>query len=921
MSLLRVTSVDYTVEEGDGTEEVIVKLAGRDIHRRRRTHYVHGTEPWMFSPADEPIPDTISYQGEEVDSDEVITGVEYEDENQVTYESYDGKELRRIITHTPKQAGAFQDEFSQAYEADIPYYRRVSMRDGLSGYIDVPETPHVHLDSIDTNPDVDESTTISPRVMLYDIEVLPDATQDFEEMVEEAEQPVTNITCYDPYTDSYTCLILNPDEDDYDFDSSQLRSPLAGEWHGERTADIDLEICPSEQSLVKRFIEYMKDLRPDLVSAWNGVSFDWTYLMNYIQNFHYEYDDININNLSDIGGVSGWTVERKVDCLPAFDMMDAMKKMSYGDRSSWALDYVAEDELGYGKMNAVSVFDGYKNDRERLAAYNIIDVKLLVDLDEKEGVHEFFYHLAEMSGIQISDTFSEMRQVDGYIMSRRGPKEILPCASEKDIPENAGGLVLEPHDGIEEWTGVFDLKSLYPSSIISWNISPETLTEIDGFTDYDLSIPHVPDPRDTASNRLSEDDIEWDWLGTSLEEQGILPKYLSMMFQDRNTEKAKRNSFDYGTSNYEKYDNRQRVVKIIMNSCYGIASNNYWRLATSGMGDAITSAARYTLWTGVDILREQGMDVLYGDTDSVFVSIIDEDNYDSPDKAYDAAIETGERLEDYINDNVGRALTNSGLGEDEVHPHVVDSDLDHGTDRHVLMYEFEKLYRRFLQTGSKKRYSGLKWWNEGQKLEDPEVDVTGYESVRSDTIPIARDVQPEVLERILRGDGFDDISSYLRDIIQSIEDGTIDLYKIGMPKSIKRELSEYKTTTETVRAVRYSNQVFNTSWSVGDSPWVYYVQSTPAMTESTDVIALDWTDERIPDGYELDTEKIVEKAIQQPLDVIIEAAGYDFQELRGGKQSMDGLDADWGSVDTGESDDDWGTTGPSGSSGGAMGDW
>lgn len=949
MTVMRVTSVDYETDNG----EVIVKLAGRDVNGERRNHRVKGTDPWMFAPANEPVPDESFI-------------LEVED----GYESFDGIPAKKVITKTPRQAGDLKDEFSQTWEADIPYYRRVSMQDDLSGYIDVPDRSEVHINDIDVNVDPSTVENIEPRVVIGDIEVIPDMETSIREMVEEGSQPITNITLYDNYSDEYTAFILDPNDDE-EVSAEAVKETLLDHWGGgeaverwvydeEKMAyvkrdevevdphtngDINLEICGSETTLVKRFIRYIEEIQPDLISGWNWVDFDHEYLLRRIFNLAEEDDSIAMHALSDIGYVSRRKLnnpnhkDRAIECLPGFDMMDAFcGKMTRGEWRSRSLDYVAEEELDVGKVAGVSVAEAFESNRSLLAAYNIIDVQLCVELDEKHGVHEFFYQLSELSQIQISDAFREMRIVDGFIMSRRDDDELLPSAEEKDLEDNAGGLVLDPFDGISEWVGVVDLKSLYPSAIITWNISTETIDWTGGDWQAagspDLRIPWVPEPED-VEGPIQQDDIGWDTMASTLDKEGIIPKYLRMLFEVRAEFKEIRNGYDVGSDEYEVWDNRQRAVKIVMNSFYGVSSNDYWRLAREGMGDAITSAARYTLWQGIQITEEEGYEVLYGDTDSVMVSLADAEQAPAeiapdaevsdelrqtyPDaeetdlQRHAAVIETGFDLEETINDNMHRAVVNSGMPEDGEHPFLAGRDL-HGTDQHCLTFEFEKLYRRFVQAGSKKRYAGLEVWEEGQWLDEPESDVTGFEAQRSSSPIITSLVQPGTIKLILRGGDFDEVSEYVQHMVEAIKSQELPLYHVAEPKSFgKPSFDDYGGTSPALRAVQHSNQHLGYNWNASDSVWMYHVDRTPAM-RGTDVIALEWNDD-LPEGYTLNVEKIVDKAIKSPLEPILEVAGFDFTELKAGGQSADAMaDDSWGvdpedlesSDDEGDDDDDWG---------------
>jgi hypothetical protein len=88
------------------------------------------------------------------------------------------------------------------------------------------------------------------------------------------------------------------------------------------------------------------------------------------------------------------------------------------------------------------------------------------------------------------------------------------------------------------------------------------------------------------------------------------------------------------------------------------------------------------------------------------------------------------------------------------------------------------------------------------------------------------------------------------------------------------------------RACLYSNDyIEGLWWSEGDSPWVCYVKSVPDDKPITDVIAVPWNVDSLPEGYELDVETHIEKFVEGPLEPILDELGWKFSELSTGKQT------------------------------------
>ncbi|UBF23072.1 DNA polymerase elongation subunit family B [Haloarcula virus HCTV-16] len=878
--LVRVTDLDYQEEDGD----VVVRVVGRDENDERDMTIIGGTEPYLFVPPHE-----------SADQDCVVR-------EEHGYEGYDGRPLKKVVTKLPGNVSDIRDDFTVAYESDVPYTRRASVDYGLSGYIRVPDRKYCDISEVETDIDESDVESIEPRVVMADIEALPDMSVDFDEFTEEAPGEIIMITAYDTREDKYNVFVLDPDKE---VDGRDVKQHLGDHWNGHELApqfvqaDIEMTIATSESAMLNSFLDYIEDVRPDLLSGWNWEDFDHRYILNRME----KVQGVDKWRLSDIGGISreyrGENVVGRIEGLPGFDMMTAYcDQMVFSDWRSKALDYVANEELGVGKVEDINIREGYEKDRSRLTAYNIIDTQLLVALDDMADIHGFFYQLSDLTGVQVYDTFSAMRLVDGFIMSRREDDEILPPSDGVEVDRAAGGLVLSPSTGISEWVGVIDLKSLYPSSIITGNISKETMTNDND--EADVIVPWMPVKEDDFGGTIERDHMEFDaerGQGLKLDDEGIMPKYLKLLFSEREDMKDRRNDYEPNTPMYQVWDHKQRAVKVIMNSFFGVSNNEYYRLASKELGDTITGLSRFILWTGVEICEELGYEVIYGDTDSVMVSLADDDELSDLDEqeAMEKVVERGMEVEEEINKRIGRAADDIGLGDD--HPHLDLSGLPHDLpddENHCWFFEFEKLYRRFFQHGKKKRYAGLKFWDEGQYLTDdsgniaPKPDITGYESQRSDSAELTEEAQPEVIKKILNAEGFDAVSDYIKGLCDSIRDESIDLQKIAKPGTINDPIDSYSSPTLSVRASIYSNEHLGYDWGHGDQPWVYYIRKTPAMKPNTDVIALQWWDD-IPDGFDLDSEKHIEKTLDRPLRPMLEEVGWDFDELAAGART-EGVD-------------------------------
>ena len=870
----RIVWTDYVVNDlelsnGEAEErKVYVRASARMKNGEKRHFFVEGTEPYFWIPSGEKVPE--------------YGFVEYTEEG---YESIFDDDLKKVVTEVPNQVGDIEEQFSWSGEADIPYYRRVAIHDGLSGNVALPEETGeeirgkelIHIDDIDTDPDFEKY--IEPRVLIGDIEVSISEDETFQQTRLRASQPINVICAYDNYENDYSVFFFNK----YDNleEPDEIRSIFEeqmGEDYFEFTkVDINFYDCPSEAELLNEFIDYVRRRDFDLTSGWNWIDFDNEYLWGRMQ----VVDGVNHWKISPFkSSAEANNDQMLIPGLPAFDMMKAFcDKMTFTNWRSQSLDYVSNEELGIGKVDDVDINEDWKNDPEKLIGYNVVDVALTVALDETNDIHGFFYEVGDVCSIPVYDTFYEKRQVDGYILSRRNDDEVFPTAEGTDEISNAGGYVEDPVNGMKEDIGVSDLKSLYPSTMITWNMSTETIYESPRGLDNYVKVPKVPEPKDVRGE-IREEDIDWDWLYCSLEEEGIIPRTLKKLFRKRNYEKAQRNEYDPEDPEYNMWDRKQAATKVIMNSFYGNASSKYWRGSNQNgkhLGDAVTSGARYTLWKGKQSIKDAGYEGVYGDTDSHFIQLTE----DTLEDQIDELKEISARMDEDAS-NIAQEI-----GMEGKHPFLIDSEL-HGDEYTCMVWEPEKIYDRWMQLGTKKRYAGNIKWKEGNFFENGKTSISGFEFRRADSMEVTAELQKKVIAMILDQKGFEEVSDYIRGIIDRIDEDYDNIKEFALPGSINKPLEEYPNR-QVPRAAEYSNEHLGYEFGEGDDPFVYFVQSTPPGLPNTDVVAFQWNEE-IPDGFELDEEAIIERGIEKPIETIIEEVDWKFSEIRSGKkQKTEGL--------------------------------
>lgn len=800
---IAVLKVNYTVEGGDDGPHPVVHVFGRTEDGGFRHVRVTGFRPYFYAPTEE-VADA---------EDERITG------KQTGYESIEGDELTRLYTRIPRDVGEVRESYTH-YEADILFPDRFRIdKDVKSGMrVETEGEDVVDIDADEVEPiDADSSA----RTCVLDIEV-----EDRNGFPEEGEEPVVCLTAWDSFDEEYHVFVWDIDEDEVTND------------------DYVLHTYDEEGSMLDGFLTYLSERDPDVLTGWNSNDFDLPYLIDRLGEL--DGDGMDPNRLARVGDVwhddwGGPTIKGRA----TFDLLYAYQRMNFTELESYRLDAIAEEELGESKVTYTGkIGDLWEDDPDRLLEYNKMDVELCVRIDEKVGIVDFFRELSRFVGCSLEDATTPSDVVDVYVLRKAHGDFVLPSkGGASGGEEYEGGEVFEPITGIRENVGVLDLASLYPMSMVSINASPETKVgdDYDGET-YDVEMP------DGGEVRFRKNP------------EGLTKSIVTELLEERDKKKAARDEHEIGSEEYEKYDDQQNAIKVVMNSYYGVAGYPRFRLYDREMGSAVTATGRAVIEHTRDTVEEEGYEVVYGDTDSTLVEL--------GDGTLDELVDRGETLEETVNESY------DDFAVKEFNAH-----------KHRWEIEFEKLYRRFFQAGRKKRYAGKLVWKDGKELEEPDLDITGFEYKRSDVSGVTKEVQQEVIERILDGAGFDEVSEYVREVVDRFKDGEFGYDEVGVPGGIGQKLDSYDTDTAQVTGAKYANEHLGTNFTSGSKPKRLYVKRVKGEYPPTDVVCFEYP-EQIPEEFEIDWDKMLEKTVRNPIERILEALGWSWSEVVNGQRQQ-----------------------------------
>jgi DNA polymerase-2 len=314
-----------------------------------------------------------------------------------------------------------------------------------------------------------------------------------------------------------------------------------------------------------------------------------------------------------------------------------------------------------------------------------------------------------------------------YARALRKNGIIEPPARTARLSGSAGGTIFEPQATLRDAVMVFDYRSLYPSVIATFCIDPLTHMEAE----------EAPDDRCIIAPNGAR----------FARGQGILPSFIARCFAERIA------AVDGGDAV------GAHVLKILMNSLYGVLASDGCRYARSEIAGAVTGFGTWCLEAARDWFEAQGYRVLYGDTDSIFLQTGLPFNASHSDFA-----QSGHRLAHDFNHYLVHVIRERWQVES------------------FVQLRFDKAYRRFLipparmmkrssdaVRGRVKGYAGLEVRPDGVDV----LDIKGMEAIRSDAPPLVRRVQRELLTMVFTG-RTDSIPTFLSVLKGDLLGGRLD---------------------------------------------------------------------------------------------------------------------------------------------------
>jgi DNA polymerase elongation subunit (family B) len=322
------------------------------------------------------------------------------------------------------------------------------------------------------------------------------------------------------------------------------------EYKGEKVLDSRYMNCGSEREMLKQFIQFWQLKSVEVITGWNIERFDIPYIVNRVKVVLGEewakklspWESVEVIKKRVSGGFGG---DEEIICniagVSILDYMALYKKFVFVKHESYSLGHIAQEELGETKLD----HSEYKNFNEfywkgfdaKYVDYNIRDTQLVARLEDKLKLIELVYTLAYLAKINFTDVFSPVKMWDSILHNRLfGENTVVPLKEHNPDGDKhiEGAYVKDPSVGMHEWVISLDATSLYPSIMMTLNISPETYRGIDKEYNVD-SLLAGKMKLDPPQNQA------WGPNGSKFEitTRGVIPKIVEEMMADRKSSKKK----------------------------------------------------------------------------------------------------------------------------------------------------------------------------------------------------------------------------------------------------------------------------------------------------------------------------------------------------------------------------------------------
>ncbi len=515
-----------------------------------------------------------------------------------------------------------------------------------------------------------------------------------------------------------------------------------------------VQLFEQERGMIEALRKKLRRGKLDVIATYNGDLFDFPYIKERSEKLGLKFSVGSDGSLpKTIKKGRGSAVKLAgIQHLDVYQMLRFLSRFAVVNLVKFDLESVVaglygkkKEKVGSEEINAI--WHGKKS-LERLANYCGEDSEYTLEIAE-----QYMPLLVELCKIVKQPLFeigraSASMLVEYLIMDkcRETSRLIANKPDDATVQQRLmhpikGGYVKEPLSGLHENIAVLDFSSLYPTIIISHNVSPDTL----GCKHEECR------EKNLAPNKH--------WFCSK--KKGLIPEILDSLFEKRIKIKRQAKKLERDDKGFVLLNARQHALKILLNSFYGYLLYSRSRFYSREAGSAITAWARqYVQWVGREAERA-GFKLLYSDTDSALLVIPKE--------------KERKDVEAFVRE-INRQL-----------PGVMNLELEGFFKRGIFVTKESG-------EGAKKRYALIDYKGN--------LKIVGFEYVRRDWARIAKETQRQVLKAILEEGNPEKAIKIVKNKIKDLKEGKVSKGELVILTQLKRPLDKYESIGPHVAAAK-----------------------------------------------------------------------------------------------------------------------
>ncbi len=428
---------------------------------------------------------------------------------------------------------------------------------------------------------------------------------------------------------------------------SAIRDPIRIiSWRTDKNAnEILLTQGDSDAGTIQKFGDDVTSVNPDFVLSFEGNSIHWPYLVKRSSNTK---SPLRVGRdggppHQSLYGHYSLIGRANVDLLNFAEDLYEVKNKTVEDVAS----YLGIQLSSQKPIEETAYFDHWsKIDQRRILIKHLEERTETILKIGREAI-DYVIQISALSGLPPDQVIAAAVgfRVDNYLMMEAHKLgQLIPSRTEQSIIPYKGAIVLEPKVGLHDNVASLDFSSMYPSLMIKYNISPDTLVTGKEKEEDAFEVPEV-------KHRFRRNP------------SGFYRIVLTKLIEARKATKAELKRTSRNDSRYPLLKAREKAVKVMTNAVYGYAGWAGARWYSKEVAESAAALGRETINRAISLAKSLGLTVFYGDTDSLFV------NYDEkPVQKFQA-------------------------------------EIDHQLGLEINLSE---VYKRILFTEAKKKYAGLR---------------------------------------------------------------------------------------------------------------------------------------------------------------------------------------------------------------------